>query len=70
MHYTRFPPRFRDVPAGERGNVARLTMSLLRTRHDDAELESARCRFVRAYIVFGCGLAVAVVACAAILVAA
>jgi hypothetical protein len=70
VHYTRFPPRFRDVPAGERGNVARLTMSLLRTRHDDPALESARRRFVRAYIAFGCALAVIIVACAAILVAA
>jgi hypothetical protein len=70
VHYTRFPPRFRDVPANERGNVAKLTMRMLRTRHDDPELESARLRFVRAYIGFGLALALLVAACAAVLVAA
>jgi hypothetical protein len=70
VHYTRFPPRFRDVPTGERGNVARLTMSLLRTRHLDPGLESARRRFVRASIGFGGALAVLICACAAIVAAA
>ena len=70
VHYTRFPPRFRDVPAKERGDVAKLTMTLLRTRHNDAELELARRRFVRAYVGYGAALAVLIAACAAILVAA
>ena len=67
VHYTQFPPRFHRVSPRERGNVARLTMRMLRTRHNDPELESARRRFVRAYIAFGVALGLLVAACAAIL---
>jgi hypothetical protein len=67
IHYTKFPPQFTCVSARERGNVPRLTWSLLRTPGETPALESARRQFVRAWLGFGVALAVLAAACIAIL---